>query len=113
MKFMIMSFENEKDFEARTDNEQKAKYWTDWRGYFNAVREAGILSYPGNILQSGATAHTVKNEELINGSQISAKAQLSGYWIIDVSDFDQAVEWSKRCPAIANGSVEIRPIFEP
>jgi len=81
MKFMVMSFEDEKDFSARTDNEQKEKYWTDWRAYFNAMRESGILTYPGNVLQDGKTAYTVNKNELINGSQIGAETQLSGFWV--------------------------------
>jgi len=52
MKFMLMSNESEEDFAARTDNERKEEYWTEWKAYFGAMNDAGILAYPGYILQS-------------------------------------------------------------
>jgi hypothetical protein len=112
MKFMLMSYESEEDFAARTDNERKEQYWTEWKAFFAAMKDAGILLYPGNILQSGSAAHTVRRiDGQAKGPYVDTKEQLSGYWIIDVSDLNQALEWANRAPATVNGAVEIRPIW--
>ena len=40
--------------------------------------------------------------------------QVSGFWIWEVKDMDQAVEWLKKAPnpMLSRSEVEIRPIFE-
>jgi hypothetical protein len=39
------------------------------------------------------------------------KAELGGYFIIDVADLDAAVSWAARCPAAGHGIVEVRPLW--
>ena len=113
MKYMVMSFEDDSDFSARTDDAEKTQYWADWRAYFGACQQAGIMAYPGNVLGPGSTARTIKDNAVAGGSQTNLLAHLSGYWVIDVPTMDEAVEWTGRCPAAAHGAVEIRPVFQP
>lgn len=58
-----------------------------------------------------------------DGPFAEAKEVVGGYWIIDVSSKDEAIEWARRCPAIAGPAsapaydgpapvIEIRQIFE-
>jgi hypothetical protein len=39
---------------------------------------------------------------------------VAGFWLWEVKDMDEAVEWVKRCPNPMPGpsEIEIRPIFE-
>ena len=41
-----------------------------------------------------------------------AKELIGGYWIIQVKSKEEAVEWTKRCPANAGEMIEVRRIFE-
>ena len=36
---------------------------------------------------------------------------LSGYYMIDVPDLDQALSWASKCPGASHGVVEVRPIW--
>jgi hypothetical protein len=36
---------------------------------------------------------------------------LGGYYMIDVPDLDQAIDWAKKCPAAQFGTIEVRPIW--
>ncbi|KQT08566.1 hypothetical protein ASG40_11875 [Methylobacterium sp. Leaf399] len=40
---------------------------------------------------------------------------VAGFWLWEVDDLDQAVEWVKRCPnpMLGPSVIEIRPLFEP
>lgn len=49
-----------------------------------------------------------------NGPFAPSGEQLAGFWIWQVKDMDEAVEWVKRCPNPMPGpsEIEIRPFYE-
>jgi hypothetical protein len=115
MKFMMLIYEAKEDFDARTDDVRKVRYWPAWKAFTQSMIDAGILANPGNILHPGDTAFSVKS---VNGqvhtragSHADTSEQLSGYYVIDVRDADEAIEWASRAPAAVSGVVEVRPVF--
>ncbi|WJH36159.1 YciI family protein [Paenibacillus sp. CC-CFT747] len=116
MKYMMLTYETKEDFAARTDEERKGAYWSGWRSFIGSMQEAGILAYPGNVLQPEDTAVTVKVEgdevyrsEGVTGSD--SFPQLSGYFLIEVTDADEAVRWASLAPAAVTGRIELRPVL--
>lgn len=87
----------------------------DYAAYNEAMRKAGVV-LAGDRLQPASTAASVrvKNGEtvVLDGPYMEAKEQFGGYYMIDVPDIDQAIEWAARCPAAARGTVEVRQIWE-
>jgi len=51
---------------------------------------------------------------VIDGPFAETKELVAGYWLWEVKDLAEAVEWVKRCPNPMPGpsEIEIRPIFE-
>lgn len=114
MKFMILTYESPEDFAARSDTERQGQYWAAWKAFGGAMSEAGIIvSMHG--LHPAHTATTVRlingNRQVQNGAFADTKDQIGGYFIIEVPDLDNAIEWAGRCPAAVNGAVEIRPVL--
>jgi len=71
----------------------------------------------GAHLQPGETATTVRNggtENLItDGPYADAKEVLGGYYVLEESDLDAALEFAQRIPAVRlGGVVEVRPLVE-
>jgi hypothetical protein len=114
MKYMIMTYESQEDFEARTDSKRQEQYWSAWKAYGGAMKEAGIISSMHG-LQPKNMATTVRlidgKHQVQDGPYAETKDQLGGYFIIDVPDIDKAIEWAARCPAAATGAVEVRPVM--
>lgn len=54
------------------------------------------------------------DRSVIDGPFAETKELVSGYWIWEVRDMEEAVEWVKRCPNPMTGDseIEIRPAFE-
>jgi hypothetical protein len=55
------------------------------------------------------------DRKVIDGPFSETKELLSGYWVWQVKDMDEAIEWVKRIPDADEGTeaiVEIRPVFE-
>ena len=55
-----------------------------------------------------------KSRTVIDGPFAETRELVAGYWIWEVKDMDEAVEWVKRCPNPMPGpsEIEIRPVFE-
>jgi hypothetical protein len=51
---------------------------------------------------------------VIDGPFAETKELVAGFWLWEVKDMAEAVEWVKRCPNPMPGSseIEIRPVFE-
>lgn len=51
---------------------------------------------------------------VVDGPFAETKELIAGYWLLEVSSFEEAVEWMKRCPDPneEGGAIEIRQVFE-
>jgi hypothetical protein len=51
---------------------------------------------------------------VIDGPFAETKELIAGFWLWQVRDMDEALEWVKRCPNPMPGpsEIEIRPVFE-
>ena len=45
-----------------------------------------------------------------DGPFTEAKELVGGYWIIEASSQEEAVQWATRCPALDGDVIEVRPI---
>ncbi|UUZ97110.1 YciI family protein [Paenibacillus sp. P25] len=113
---MMLTYETKEDFAARTDHEREEPYWLSWRSFIQEMKDAGVLFYPGNVLRPKHTAITVKavdgRVQTIEGaSEADSFPLLSGYFIIEVADAEEAVRWASLAPAAVQGSVESRPVM--
>ncbi len=53
------------------------------------------------------------SRRVIDGPFAETRELVAGYWIWEVKDMDEAVEWVKRCPNPMPGpsEIEIRPVY--
>jgi hypothetical protein len=113
---MILALENPDDFEAREDPARAEEYWASWNGYLQALAASGVMTSAGG-LDAPATATTVRlrdGERLVqDGPFTESKEQLGGYFVVEVADLDEALQWAARCPSAAYASVEVRPLLPP
>lgn len=50
--------------------------------------------------------------KVIDGPFAEAKELVAGYWIWEVKNLEEAIEWARRIPFNHGESVEIRPYFQ-
>ena len=67
-------------------------------------------------LHSVSTATSVRVREgkriITDGPFAETREQLSGYYLIDASDLDEAIGIAARVPVARLGTIEIRPVLE-
>jgi hypothetical protein len=83
-----------------------------WGDFTREIMQSGVL-VSGASLQPTATATTVKfvsdQTSIVDGPFAETKEAFGGYYLINVSDLDAALDWAKRIP-VGDGSVEVRPV---
>jgi hypothetical protein len=113
MQFMLLSYASDQDFQA-ADPAQVQQTLAAFQAYIEALHKEGVY-VTSSRLQPGATANTVRiangKTEVLNGPYAETREQLGGYFVIEVADEAAALDWAKRCPAAAIGSLELRPVW--
>ena len=80
---------------------------------FNAeVQAAGAWVFAGGLHpRSSATVVRVTDGQvsMTDGPYAESKEQIGGFWVIEASDLDAALEWARKGAAACEGPVEVRP----
>jgi hypothetical protein len=99
-----------------TTNPDDAKFAPDYAAFGQAAGAAGVLR-GGEALHPGSMATTITVAEgkggdvmLTDGPFAEAKEILGGFYLLDVSDLDEAIRWAAQIPAAWRGKVEVRPV---
>ena len=53
-----------------------------------------------------------KQRTVVDGPFGEAKELIAGFWLWQVRNFDEAIEWIKRAPFDGGEEIELRPVFE-
>jgi hypothetical protein len=87
-------------------------------GKFNdALRDAGVLLAADGLKPSSQGKRVWfdgPRRTVVDGPFAETKEVVAGFWLWEVKDMDEAVEWVKRCPNPMPGpsEIEIRPLYE-
>ena len=113
MRLLLLANEAPEDFDLRDNKEKHDSYMGAWFAFGAALTEAGVKQASA-ALEPPSTATVVSVRDGVrrveDGPYPDAKEQLGGFAIIDVADLKTGAEWAKKCPAAANGFVDVRVI---
>lgn len=101
---------------SRLDTPDKQQTMAEYGEFGQAV--AAIMR-GGAALYPTSTATTVhlrggKGGELVmtDGPFAETKEVLTGFYVFECADLDEALAWAGRIPAAATGAVEVRPVID-
>jgi hypothetical protein len=107
MKYLCLVYGEEKDIGAMTDDECIA--------YDQALRDAGRC-LASEALEPVHTAATVRvrngKASVRDGPFTETKEHLAGFYLIDATDLNDAIQVASQIPPARVGSIEVRPIRE-
>lgn len=89
----------------------------DMMNYNEELVKAGIMK-GGEGLKPTSQAVRVhfsgNNRTVIDGPFAETKEIVAGYWIWEVKDMAEAIEWVRRCPnpMFVDSDIDIRPVYE-
>jgi hypothetical protein len=107
MKYVCLVYMDEKLLESVPDRECQA--------FGDTLRDSGRW-VGGQALQSVHTATTVRvrngKTAVTDGPFAETKEQLAGFYLIDATDLNEAIQVASRIPPARVGSIEVRPVRE-
>ncbi|EIE99103.1 YciI family protein [Saccharomonospora glauca] len=91
------------------------KELADMTAYNEKLVKAGVLLDGNGLAPSSDGARVVFDDTntptVIDGPFTETKELVAGYWLLEVSSRDEAVEWARRAPLGPGGQIEIRRVF--
>jgi hypothetical protein len=114
MRVLVLVKANE-DTEA--DLTPSTELLTEMGKYNEELVKAGIM-LDGEGLHPSSKGARIEfsgdKRNVVDGPFAETKELIAGYWLWQVRDMDEAIEWAKRCPnpTGAESVLELRPVFE-
>jgi hypothetical protein len=114
MRFMVLIKSNEETEAGAMPSEELLIEM----GKFNEeLVKAGVLLAGEGLHPSSKGARVVFSGDkrtVVDGPFTEAKELVAGFWLLDVSSKEEAIEWVKRVPNPTgqDGVIEIRQVFE-
>jgi hypothetical protein len=114
MKYLCIAYEEERKLIELSRSEWQALR-QETLDYVETLRKRGLLIIT-HALQSASTASTVRIRSgklsITDGPFAETKEQIGGFFLIEASDFNEAIEVAAKWPSARIGSIEVRPIEE-
>lgn len=112
MNYMLLIYNAEVAFAALTDAE-RATFLKECEQFHESIVKSGHFR-AGEVLFPTPDATTVRvrsgKRTITDGPFAETKEQLTGFFMIDAKDLDEAIAIAGRLPAVRFGSIEIRPV---
>lgn len=114
MRYLCLIYENEKAWEALPPAETEA-IMNEYFQFTDDIRKNGKY-VAGEALHPTASATTVRvrngKVSTTDGPFAETKEQLGGFYLIEATDLNDAIQVASRIPAARGGSIEIRPVMD-
>jgi hypothetical protein len=113
MKYLCLIYDEEKKLGAmsKSDND---KMMAEYGVFTEAIRKSGHY-VGGEALHPVQAATTVRvrngKTSTTDGPFAETKEQLGGYYLINATDLNDAIQVASRIPSAKAGSIEVRPVL--
>ena len=110
--YVALTYTADVDWSA-PEQAEEMKEWSEFSSVAQTVIRGGDALYPT------ATATTVrvqggKGGDVLttDGPYAETKEALTGFYLLECADLDEAIAWAAKIPAAWNGAVEVRPVIK-
>jgi hypothetical protein len=114
MRYLLLIYTSEQ-LESSQDQDATMAEFAAYDSFTKEVRGRGIYQ-AGEALRPTTTATTVRVRDgqtvTTDGPFAETKEALGGFYMVDATDLDDAIQLAAKIPGAKHGSIEIRPIFE-
>jgi len=111
MQYVLLIYENDAEF-AKLSEAQKGAIYREYGEYTqNLVKNGHMRAGAGLKPVDTATTVRVRGGKTLttDGPFAETKEQLSGFYLVEAKDVDEAIALAARIPSVRHGSVEVRP----
>jgi hypothetical protein len=112
MEYLFLIMDNDQALDKLSDDQRCGVFEAHYA--LTAKMDAAGVKKDGRPLQPPSTATTIRSTDgtdrvISDGPSAETKEHLGGYYLVDVADLDEALDWAKQIPLPPGQSVEVRP----
>jgi hypothetical protein len=91
--------------------EELQNVMSQWTAWFDRLIEQGKIKSAHPLMEEGKIVAWKKGQTVADGPFAESKEAIGGYFLLQMTEFDEALEIAKECPALKYGmTVEVRPV---
>ena len=108
----LLSVWHDEDYTVDFDGDDMQRVVAQVDELNNDLQNTGAWVFAGGLHPaSSATVlhHNGEDVSMTDGPYAESKEQMGGFWVIDASDLDAALEWGRKATIACEGPVEVRP----
>ena len=113
MQYIVLIYGSEKGWSSMSKAGVEQMY-AEYRKYSEDLAKAGVIR-GGSELKPTSTATTVRvrggKRQVTDGPFAETKEQLGGFYLVEATDLNDAIQVAARIPGARIGSIEVRPIL--
>lgn len=114
MQYLLLIYTTEVEEAKKSPAEQEALMGAYWK-FEEMLQARSGVRIAGEALHSAATAKTVRIRDgktlQTDGPFAETKEQLGGFYLLDVKDEAEALEFAAQIPSVTSGSIEVREVM--
>lgn len=108
----LLSVWHDEDYEVDFEGEEMQRIGAQVNSFNSELESAGAWVFGGG-LHSASSATVLRfaggEVSMTDGPYAESKEQMGGFWVIEATDLDAALEWARKAAAACEGPVEVRP----
>jgi len=112
MRYLLLIYTQE---QLEMSGDETGAEFAAYGAFTKELRDRGTYQ-AGEALRPTTTATTVRVRDgqtvTTDGPFAETKEALGGFYMVDATDLDDAIQLAAKIPGAKHGSIEIRPIFE-
>ena len=109
MQYLLLIYDNEKRWANGYDQNELAEYAAFGKEFEKQIKA-------GKALQATKSATTLRLRDgkrlTTDGPFAETKEHLSGFYLVEVKNADEAIHIAAKIPAAKHGSIEVRPVMK-
>ena len=113
MQYLLLIYRNEAKHRQMAPADYE-KLLAEYSAYTQSIVQSGHFK-AGDGLQPTSTATTVRVRDgktlTTDGPFAETREQLGGYYLVEATDINAAIELAARIPGAKDGSIEVRPVM--
>jgi hypothetical protein len=91
--------------------EELQNVMSQWTAWFDRLIEQGRIKSAHPLMDEGKIVAWKKGQTVADGPFAESKEAIGGYFLLQMTEFEEALKIAKECPALKYGMmVEVRPV---
>jgi hypothetical protein len=91
--------------------EELQNVMSQWTAWFDRLIEQGKIKSAHPLMDEGKIVAWKKGQTVADGPFAESKEAIGGYFLLQMTEFEEALKIAKECPALKYGMmVEVRPV---